>query len=258
MGEDDRPAGGATGTQAIDRGLTVLTLLAERPMTVRDLSERTGLPRSTVSRLLGALERFRLATRADGGVFRLGTGTLTLAARWHHQSGMIVVATPHLERLVRATGETVQLAIPEGLHAVIAAYVESPRPIRLSYTPGARFPLHAGAHGKTLLAFAPDWVLDSVLAGDLRPVTPRTITDVTTLRRQLEEIRRQGYAESHEEVDTGAYALVAPIRAAEGEVIAAVGVSGPTARILEVPTDELKREVLQCAAAISKELGATG
>jgi DNA-binding IclR family transcriptional regulator len=248
---------GPTGTQAIERGLTLLELVSQGPASVRDLAERTTLPRSTVTRLVGALERFHYLVRDDDGAYRLGTGALMLASHWHKQSGIEQAATPHLEALVRELHETGHLTIREGLHSVCIAFSDSPQSIRLTMAVGDRVPLHVGAHAKILLAHAPPAVQEAVLGQELVALTPRSIADAHALRQDLDQIRLRGYAESYGEIDAGAYALAAPIRAVGGSVVAAIGVSGPTHRILEIPNDKLKAAVVDAARTISADLGFT-
>lgn len=247
---------GPTGTQAIERGLTVLELVSQAPASVRDLAERTALPRSTVTRIVGALERFSYLVRGDDGTYRLGTGALMLASHWHRQSGIEQAATPRLEALVRELHETGHVTIREGLHSVCVAFSDSPQSIRLSMAVGNRVPLHVGAHAKALLAHAPPAVQEAVLGQELVALTPQSIVNAEALRHDLEQIRVRGYAESYGEIDAGAYALAAPIRAVGGSVVAAIGVSGPTERILEIPGEKLKAEVIDAARTISTELGA--
>lgn len=247
---------GATGTQAIERGLTLLELVSQGPANVRDLAERTSLPRSTVTRLVGALERFHYLAKGDDGAYRLGTGALMLASHWHQQSGIEQAATPRLEALVRELHETGHVTIREGLHSVCVAFSDSPHSMRLTMAVGNRVPLHVGAHAKTLLAYAPPAVQETVLGQDLAAFTPRSIVDPEALRHDLEQIRVRGFAESHGEIDAGAYALAAPIRAVGGTVVAAIGVSGPTDRILAISGEKLKAEVMGAAHTISAALGA--
>jgi IclR family KDG regulon transcriptional repressor len=211
-----------------------------------------------VTRLLGALERFRFISRAADGTFHLGTAALMLAAQWHRQFGIERAASPHLDDLVLALHETGHVTIREGRHSVCVAYSDSPQSIRLSMAVGNRVPLHVGAHAKTLLAHAPPAIIDSVLAEELAQFTPRSIVDPDAVRHELDQIRVRGYAESHGEIDPGAYALAAPIRTAGGSVVAAIGVSGPTDRMLGIAKEKLEAEVLRAARAISAELGFAG
>jgi DNA-binding IclR family transcriptional regulator len=245
----------STGTQAIERGLTLLALVSQGTTSIRELAERTALPRSTVTRLLGALERFAYLARADDGTYRLGTGALALASQWQHEFGIERAARQPLEALVHEVNETGHVTIREGGDSVCVAFSDSPQSIRLTMTIGNRVPLHVGAHAKILLAHAPIAVQEAVLSGALTRLTPRSIVDPAALRDDLTQIRLRGYAESYGEIDAGAYALAAPIHGFDGGVIAAIGVSGPTERMLEIPKEKLQEEVLTAARAISAELG---
>jgi DNA-binding IclR family transcriptional regulator len=243
------------GTQAIERGLRLLDLLADGPLSTRELSERMDLPRSTVARLLGALERYRYAARGEDGTYQLGTQVLQLAARWHRQTGLVAVAEPHLERLAHSLRETGQIMIREGRHAICVAYVESPEPIRLSINLGMQLPLHASALGKLLLAYAPESLAESILSGELQRFSRTTIVDVDELRREIAKIQQLGFAESRGEVDQGVNAIAAPIRIAGGNVIASIGVSGPEERMNRITSDRLRSETVAAAREISLGLG---
>lgn len=249
------PAPAAAGTQAMERGLRLIELVATGPVTVREASEQIELPRTTVARLLGALERHSYVTRTEAGTYVLGAHVLSLAACWHSQTGLAEVAQPQLERLAHHVRETGHIMIREGRHVVCVAYAESPAPIRLTIRLGMQLPLNAGAHAKVLFAFAPGSVVDDVLSGELQALTSRTPINPESLRRELMRIRRVGYAESVSEVDYGANALAVPIRAAGGQVVASIGVSWPERRMGSATSAEIRDATLDGAAVISASLG---
>lgn len=192
----------------------------------------------------------RVETRYD-----LGMRFIELSARLQERLDLVPVTSPYLERLASQFRETTFLCIRDGRSVVCIARLESPHAIRLAHSIGARTPLHTGALGKVLLAFAPDDIVATVLSKPLRRLTARTITEPDELLAELERIRKTGYAESHGEGDEGASAVAAPIRDAAGEVTAAIAVAGPSERVRALPRAELCRRVVDAARAISAELG---
>lgn len=227
-----------TGTQAIDRAaLLVATVVrADEPLSFLDLRDECGLPKSTTSRLLTALERTELLERNASGSYVAGPLFWLYATRHDQWDELVRLAGPTLERIGKETRETVNLSVTRGDRVVQVAQVDS------SYMLGTRdwtevdVPAHCSALGKVLLAYG---VLD-LPAGVLEQVTPSTITDRAGLRRQLAQVARRGYASTVDELEIGLTGVGAPIRGSGGEVIAALGVSGPNPR-LENRLDEIGR-----------------
>jgi IclR family KDG regulon transcriptional repressor len=244
-----------TGTRAIERCFAVVDAVAAGPATARKLTERLGLPRPTVARLLRVLEEYGYVVADEMGIYKLGTRPVELAAAWRTQSGPALTAEPFLRQLVDRCGESAYLCVREGLESVWIAGVESSRAIRFSVPIGQRIGgLHAGGFHKTLLAFAPEPVVAAVLAGPLPKLGENTIVDPALLREELERIRSTGYGESYGEVDQGLWSIAAPVRDA-AEVAAAVGVGVPELRATESVLATIRREVVETAQAISQALG---
>ncbi|MCW2780189.1 MAG: Transcriptional regulator, IclR family [Marmoricola sp.] len=228
----------STGTQAIDRAaLLVATVVrADEPLSFLDLHDECGLPKSTTSRLLTALERTELLERNASGSYVAGPLFWLYATRHDQWDELVRLARPTLERVSKDTRETVNLSVTRGDRVVQVAQVDS------TYMLGTRdwtevdVPAHCSALGKVLLAYG---VLD-VQQGELEQVTPSTITDREVLQRQLAQVTRRGYASTVDELEIGLTGIGAPVRGSGGEVIAALGVSGPSTR-LENRLDELGR-----------------
>lgn len=217
-----------TGTQAVDRaaGLLALVLDADEPVTFRELAGLSGLPASTTSRLLGALERNGLVRREHSGEFAAGPVFSRYAVRHDPDAELARLAGSVAEEVAARTGETVHLAVPRGREAVQILQVDT------RYLLGARdwstvaFPPHCSAQGKVLQAAGVLPVPEEPLE---RP-TPHSVRSVVQLRHQLDEVRRNGWAVACDELELGLSAVAAPVRDGE-RVVAALGVSGPTARI---------------------------
>ncbi len=123
---------------------------------------------------------------------------------------------------------------------------------------GRRTPLHCSSSGKVFLAHMPEALRRQLLSGPLEALTPRTVTDPARLRRQLEEVRVRGYATIQEEIERGLNAVAAPVRQLNGEVAAALSVSGPSFRVRPVDLARLGRLTIDAAGAVSRRLGDSG
>ncbi|HET9419543.1 MAG TPA: IclR family transcriptional regulator [Nocardioides sp.] len=240
-----------TGTQAIDRAaLLVATVVrADEPLSFGELQDECGLPKSTTSRLLTALERTELLERNDAGTYVAGPLFWLYATRHDPWDELVRLATPTLEKVGADTGETVNLSVARGDRVVQVAQVDS------TYLLGTRdwtevdVPAHCSALGKVLLAYG---VLDLPI-GELEPLTPVTITDRHELRRQLEQDRRRGYSSTIDELEIGLTGVAAPVRGSGGEVVAAVGISGPSPRLVD-RRDEVGRLLNDRAEQLSRLL----
>lgn len=238
----------STGTQAIDRAaLLVATVVrADEPMSFLDLRDECGLPKSTTSRLLTALERTELLERNAAGSYVAGPLFWLYATRHDPWDELVRLARPTMELIGAETRETVNLSVTRGDRVVQVAQVDS------SYMLGTRdwteidVPVHCSALGKVLLAYGVLAIPD----GELEQVTPRTITDRETLQRQLAQVARRGYASTVDELEIGLTGVGAAVRGSGGEVIAALGVSGPNPR-LENRLDEIGRLLNERAGQLS-------
>ena len=247
-----------SGTRAIERCFAVLDAVAERPATAGKLSQLLELPRPTVARLLRVLEGHGFVVADDHGVFKLGTRPVELAGLWRTQSGPALIAEPYLRQLSNRSGESAYLCVREGFDSVWIAGFESTRAVRFSVPIGQRISsLHAGGFHKTLLAFAPQSIIDAVLHEPLPRFTENTIVDPERLAQELERIRIRGLGESFGEVDEGVWSIAAPVRDAAGAV-GVVGVGVPEARASDDALQTIRRYVIETAALISQALGFRG
>lgn len=219
-----------TGTQAIDRAaeLVALVVRADGACSFTDLVGRTGLAKSTGSRLLHALERHQLLERDDDG-FRPGALFALYTARHEPTVELERVATPVLQRIAAQTGETVNLAVPRGSAVVQIAQVDSSYLLGATNWVGVEVPAHCTALGKVFLAFG----RIALPAGPLERRTARSPRTAAALERQLETVRTQGYAVARGELEPGLDAVAAPVRSADGDVVAALSVSGPDVRLAD-------------------------
>ncbi len=221
---------------------------------VTEVASRVDLPRSTTHRLLQALEtRWLVAQDALTQRYTLGLGLVALASAVLQERNLLLAPSQGpMEKLRNLTGETVCIHVPSGLERVCIRQVESPHAVRCTLEIGRPMPLYCGASGKLLLAFMPERIVDKVIETTrLVPLTPSTITDPADLRRELEMVRRDGYAVSFEETSPLGAGVAAPVRDAQGQVIACVTVYGPRMRLSEERILQLVPEVQATANEIS-------
>jgi DNA-binding IclR family transcriptional regulator len=235
------------GTQAVDRAAALVDLVvrADEPLSFTELSDETGLARSTTSRLLAALERTELIERDAAGGYVAGP-LFALHAALHDPWPQIArLARPVLETVGEQTGETVHLGVRRGEDVVHIAQVESTFLLSARDWNQVDVPPHCSSLGKVLYAFD---VLP-VPTGRLERRTPRTITTRDALATELATIRQQRYATTVDELETGLTAIAAPVEGRDG-VFAALGISGPTAR-LQDRADRIGRLLIEQADALS-------
>src|SRR5215210_1757084 len=218
-----------SGVTVLDRAMAVLTAVENGARSFTDVVTATGLSRTTAHRLLRSLVDHELVAVRDVG-YGLGPRLLRFADGALQQAPLRDVAHPFLERLAAATGESAQLYVRSGTERVCIDAVESDRELRTIVSVGATLPLTAGSAGKVFLAFddlgpAADRLIDEASAST--PATPLG----ADLRRQLVLIRRRGWASSAGERQAGVGSVSAPVFGPAGELLAAISVSGPQARL---------------------------
>ena len=246
-------------TRTIARAVAILQAFdANKPeLGVTEIGHRTGLDKSTVYRLLSALQQGGLiAQDVDTSRYRLGPGLLRLAGLAAQQLDVAHAARVHLVRLADRTGETAKLSVLTAEdHLVRVDAVESRHQVRDVALIGHEVSLHAASDGKVLMAGMSPARLERVLHRELATFTERTVTDPSRLRQEIEEIRRTGLGLAEEELEPGLSGVAAPIRNHEGRTVAALSVSGPTSRLPGPRLVEIGSLVKKTAGRISARLG---
>jgi DNA-binding IclR family transcriptional regulator len=246
------------GIQSVERAVAALKVFGEdeSELGVTELARRLNLHKSTISRLMATLEAGGFVQQDPRtGRYRLGLQLATLAGRALNQYDLRDVARGALHALARATGETCNLSVRDGDDAVNIDQALSSNPVKHLGWIGRRLPLHCSAAGKPLLAFAPRADIERVLSRPLVTYTARTVTDPTTMWREIERIRRDGVAFAVEEFEPELSAAGAPVRDHRGEVIATVTVSGPTFRVTPDRLVNVAGMVREAADQLSASLG---
>ena len=250
-------AEGAGTVQSVDRAVAILEILArDGEAGVTEVARELEVHKSTASRLLAALDRRELVARdATRGKFRLGVGIVRLAGAVSQKLDVVQESRPVCRALALEVGETVNLAILSGRGALYLDQVAGPAALSPHNWAGQRVPLHATSDGKVLLAYLPDAELAACLTPPLARFTERTITAMAEFPALLAEVRRRGYATAVDELEAGLTAIAAPVRNAEGSVIASISASGPSFRIPADRIPVLAGLVRRAAAEVSRRLG---
>jgi len=221
-----------SGTQAIERAAQLLVDVVEAPQppSIGELSARAGLPKSTTSRLVGALERQGLVERLGArGRLRPGPVLLRYASRDASQS-LAALAQPSLRRLADTSGETINLAVPGPDGVEHLAQEDTAHLVGVTDWVGRRVPFELAANGKCFLAFG---------GGEIEGAGP---------------IRSRGYATSIDELEVGLSALAAPVLDADGAAVAALSISGPTSRLTAERIEKLAPLLQEEATSLSRRL----
>jgi DNA-binding IclR family transcriptional regulator len=235
-----------SGTQALDRALQLVSTVvdADEPLSFADLQEMTGLAKSTTSRMLSALERGGLLERDDAGGYVAGSLFWLYAARHDPWEELVRLAHPVMERIGTDTQESVHLSVLRGDTVVQVAQVDS------RYLLGTRdwsqvdVPDHTSALGKVFVTWGHH------VPADLPRLTPKTITTRAGLERDAAAARRRGYTFTIDELEDGLTGVAVPVRGPHGELVAALGISGPTSR-LSHQVDELGRSLIRRATEVA-------
>jgi IclR family transcriptional regulator, pca regulon regulatory protein len=240
--------------QSLERGIAVIQVFSrEHPsLTLSEVARLTGITRATARRILLTLEDLG-HVRSDGRQFSLTPRVLTLGWAYLSSLNLAEIAQPLMEGLVQRTHESCSMGTLDLPEVVYVARVPTRRIVTISLAVGSRLPAYATSMGRVLLSELPDDELESYLdTTELEPLTDRTVTDRARLESILEETRRRGWALIDQELELGLRSIAAPVRDAEGRVVAALNTGTAAARI---PLDELRKrllpQLLETADAIS-------
>lgn len=245
------------GTQAIGRAFAVLNVFRDEgaDLGVVQLAERLGLTLSTAHRIARALVAEGYLAQEEGHErYHLGTQALLLGQAAQRAMGMDV-ARPVLERLAKHTGESVNLGLLDGDHAVVVQRIESQQPLRFSMEVGTRIELYATSMGKSMLAFN-DELRDYVdaLGDDLLQFTAKTHATSASLRKDLGRIRGRGWSIDDEESLLGVRCVAAPILDQFGKARGAVAVQAPAVRMPDPRFSDLGPAVRAAAQELARLL----
>ena len=245
-----------SGVQSIERAFVLMRALAVGPAGVTELADRCGLPKSTVARLLGALEEQNAVEQDEaGGEYRLGQSLADLAGAAAPGRNLVTAARPHLWDLTEATGETSGLSILDRDEVLYLDHFESDEEVQVRSWTGERVPLHLVPSGLVILADQPAAVVDRYLDQPLLSTTDDSVIDPAAIRLRLKEIQATGYVWVLAEFDESINSVAAPVTDHTGATVAALHVHGPAYRFPDMAkADEIGRIVRQAADRLTRQL----
>ncbi|MBT8398181.1 MAG: IclR family transcriptional regulator [Gemmatimonadetes bacterium] len=244
------------GTRAVQRVLSLLSAFSDErsAWTLTELSEKVGLSKATAHRMLGVLEQEGFVVRRSGsGAFQLGPEMIVLGVRALKAVDVRAVARSELRFLAESTGADASLESLVGSEVLILDEERGQGLLALGTEVGTRWPAHATATGKVLLAGAEGPTVEP--PGELQPLTAHTITSWSDFIEALSEVREKGFATNLEELEYGYISVAAPVRDSEGRTTAALSVGGPSHRMTADRIPELAKVLQEAASRVSERLG---
>ena len=245
-----------SSVRAADTCLRILQQIAfaERPQGVTQIAGKVGIAKGAVHKHLRTLiDHGMIVQDPITSLYRLGPKIWLMGQKAPDGQMLSEIALPLMQAARDDLGLAVVLSVPTPKSAFVLATLRSNQPIDIGVRPGSELQLHSSAQGKVFLAFGPADLWDQ-LQIPLEAVTPRTTTDVETLRREIEEIRLAGYAVAPEESLLGINALAAPIFNANGTIVGSIGLIGSIQHLTAEPTPHQLKVLMDLTGAISNRI----
>jgi IclR family KDG regulon transcriptional repressor len=260
MGMDEQKPSSGYDIQSVVRALRVLELLAaeEASLSLRDITERAGLSKPTVFRILSTLKKMDYVEQEPvSGNYLLGLKVFEMGSAFIDKMSLRSFAMPLIQELVDKYNETVHLAILDKSDIVYIDKIDGTQTIRMMSAVGKRGPAHCTSVGKAILAHKSPEEQEEILgARELVKLTKHSITDKEALKKELEQIKQKGYAIDNEEQEIGLKCVGVPIFDYHGKVIGGISVSGPSSRFSSARLkNELIPLVVETAEKISHRMG---
>lgn len=245
--------------QSLERGLAVINSFSRdrRAQTLSEVAQQTGLTRATARRVLLTLAELGYVHQSSRS-FALTPKVLDLGYSFLSSFRVVELAQQPMEALVEEVRESSSMSVLDGSEIVYVARVPTSRIMTIALALGSRLPVYPTSMGRVLLAGRSDKEIEDYIARtDLTRLTPHTVTSPQEFRTILERVRSQGYALVDQELEEGVRSIAAPIVNADGEVIAAMNVSGHAARVsVAQMRKEFRPRLLAAAAQVSERASA--
>ncbi|MGC9384296.1 MAG: IclR family transcriptional regulator [Kosmotogaceae bacterium] len=245
--------------QGIERIIKILDSFSlDKPeLTLKELTDKTGLPKPTVYRIAEALNRVNILSKDDNiSKYRIGVKLFELGSLYLETLELRKLAFPEIEKLSKYTEESIHMGVLDGNEVTSIEGMGSTHNLQAKLWIGKRSPIYCTSIGKAILAFLPDKEQEEILSSiELKEYTKNTITNKKELRKELESIKRQGFAVDDEEHDEGIMCIGAPIFNNKGEVVASISISGPKIRMKEQKLEKYKKLLMDSVKRISDKLG---
>jgi DNA-binding IclR family transcriptional regulator len=244
---------------AVERALTMLEMVAQSPdgLSNAEISRKLNIPKSSASYILRTLETRGYFTRdAESAKYRVGLKILSLSRGALGGLDVRGVALPVMRRLMQQTGLTCHLAVLDGCDAVYIEKVEPEGFIRMDTWVGRRMRVHATSVGKAIVAHIPEAQLEEILGkAGMEKRTPKTITTLPRLLKELEKVRQQGYAVDDEENNLSARCVAAPVFDDRESIVASIGLSGTTQQVSPQTMPRILEALKDAARHVSISMG---
>jgi IclR family KDG regulon transcriptional repressor len=243
--------------RAVERALDVLECFSTQTpeLNMTQISERVGMHKSTVHRLLATLEKRRFVERDSAtGLYRPGMRFLQLAYLTQENNDIRRVALPFMQQLCAQYLENVNLAELDGSDVVYIEITEGSQRIKLAAAPGQRLPAYCTASGKAILACLPKEKVTGILDAGTLSHTKNTLTSKQSILENLQKAKRTGFALDESELEEGINAVAAAILDEDNQPIASISVAGPAYRLTTEKMIEIGPVVRKTAEDISWEI----
>lgn len=244
--------------KSVDKALQLLMKIKKQggEATIGFLSKDSGLPPSTVHRLLSTLKKHGFIDKDENSdLYSLGPTLLILGFSVKAHLDLRHLARPILKKLTNETGEDSYITVAQGKSGIFLDSVPGPHPLKVIESFGDQIPLHCGAMRKVLLAYKDNEFIKTYLQRPLEKYTNNTITDRKKLLLELKTIRETGLALSFEEYTESSAGVASPVRNKDGNVIAAIGIIGPVIRFNRKKLPYLEKYVKDRGLELSNMLG---
>jgi len=245
--------------KTVVRSMEILNLFLDHAeLTFQEIIEISGIPKTSVYRMLQSLEEMGLLEKGADAKYRLGLLFLKFGHLVLGRLDIRKIAYPIMEALHKEVKEAINLIVREGDEAVYIEKIDMYQKVRLYTAIGRRSPLYAGACSRIILSHLPEDEIDSYLAKvELKPFAMGTITDKSMLDASIRLARSEGYTVSHSELENHTSAIAAPIFNHKKEVIAGISIAGIEANYQNGQVEILREKVIEAAKDISEQLGYT-
>ncbi len=244
--------------QSVDRALGILETLSINPkgLGVGEISERTGLHKSTVHRLLATLIDKGYVKQNTHCNYQLTLKLFELGSKLVEELDMLEVARPYLSQLMECVNEVVHLVVLEGNAIVYVDKVEPDKTIRMHSRIGIRRPLYCTAVGKAILSTMEDEEVERIWENsDIKELTEYTITDLDKMKEELENIRNKGYSTDEQENELGVRCIAIPLLDYTKKAWGAISISGPVERMTDETFEKIQSSLIPIGNQIKNELG---
>ena len=237
--------------------MDILELFFDHPaLTFQEMIDLSGIPKSSVYRMIRSLEEIGFLEKGEDTKYRLGTIFLKFGHLVSSRIDIRQIAVPIMEELHKEINEAINLAIREGDEAVYIEKIDKFQSVRLYTAVGRRSPLYAGACPRAILSFLSDEELNDYFRRvERHPIAMKTMLDEGQLRTSIQEARIHGFTVSHSELENYTAAVAAPIFDYKGEVIGGLSIAGLEAHYEGDIVERYSEKVKEAAQMISEAIG---